>query len=65
MGNTSNTFVRIFIAIFIVLIIFIPLAILIHDLSKRVQVLIMLPIAAILKYTLTNYVRSGNFLDEY
>ena len=65
MGNTSNTFVRIFIAIFIVLIIFIPLAILIHDLSKRVQVLIMLPIAAILKYALTNYVRSGNFLDEY
>jgi len=65
MGNTSNTFVRIFIAIFIVLIIFIPLAILIHDLSKRVQVLIMLPIAAILKYTLTNYVRSSNFLDEY
>jgi hypothetical protein len=65
MGNTSKTFGSIFIAILIVLIIFIPLAILLHDLSKRVQVLIMLPIAAILKYILINYVRSGNFFDEY
>lgn len=62
LGNTFSP--RFFISILILLVIFIPIAILTHDLSKRTQVLIILPIAAVLKYTLTNYMRTGSFFEE-